>query len=637
MLTPIFVDWETYYDREYSLSKLTAIEYVTDPRFEEISCAIMPENGVPSVYWGHKHIHEALMGIDWSDKILVGHNMSEFDALIAAWKHGINPRMWGCTLAMARPIHDKGPGGSLKALAEHYGLPPKGELRTLGKHLSDLTRQERLELAQYNKQDAMLVDRLWERLRPETSDEELWLIDRTIRMLVEPQFVADIPLLEKGLAAERKRKRRALFTLAEHLNQSPDDLQIVLRSATKFCALLKTLGVEPPMKNSPKGNSIPAVAKTDPEMQLLLESPDDLVRMAAELRLDVKSTLLETRLARMISFAKACQGMMPIPLRYWGAGTGRWSGTMALNAQNLPRIPRDKDGTIVPKLTNVLRTALCAPEGHQVVVVDLSGIELRVNHFLWMEKESMELFIEDPEKADLYKAFASSLYKRPVESVTKEERQIGKIAQLGLGYGAGWGTFQKVAKSMGGVNVTDTLASIIVNTWRAKYPRIVKGWAVCDEAITWMATGAEKPIDPWGLCYTGKECIYLPKGKLVYPDIRQEDTKPRTIAIINNTWLYGTGSRKAYLYGAKLVENIVQALSRLIMSDTIVAFAKTPLGRKYPLAHMVHDELVYIVKNEDAEAVLEQLKQHMIHEPKWWPVLATWAEGDIAPRYGLAK
>jgi hypothetical protein len=84
-------------------------------------------------------------------------------------------------------------------------------------------------------------------------------------------------------------------------------------------------------------------------------------------------------------------------------------------------------------------------------------------------------------------------------------------------------------------------------------------------------------------------------------------------------------------------ENIVQHLSRFILTDTVLAFARTPLGRKYPLVHCVHDELVYLVDDADAHTVLAQLKQHMIEEPKWWPALVTWAEGDIAPRYGLAK
>jgi len=88
---------------------------------------------------------------------------------------------------------------------------------------------------------------------------------------------------------------------------------------------------------------------------------------------------------------------------------------------------------------------LIAPKGYKVVVADLSGIELRVNHFLWKVPSSMEMFAADPENADLYKDFASKLYDVPTGEVTKEQRQVGKVAHLGLGFGAGYKTFQKVA------------------------------------------------------------------------------------------------------------------------------------------------------------------------------------------------
>ncbi len=629
-MIPVFVDWETFYSKDYSLSKTTPVEYVLDRQFQEISCAIKVGTTQPQVFWGHEEIHDALKLIDWSDKMLIGHNCSSFDALIAAWHHDINPRLWGCTLAMARPIHDKGPGGSLKALAAHYGLPPKGELRTLGKRLEDLTQQERMELATYNKQDVELCSKLYEILKAHTTPEELFLIDRTTRMITEPRFIADIPLLTKGLAAEKQRKLKAMNLLADRLGTSVMDLQTELSSSAKFVSLLATWGVEVPTKTSPTTDKqIPAVAKTDAAMQALLEHPDDLVRTAAELRLDVKSTILESRLERMITFAKLLGGKLPTPLRYWGAGTGRWSGDFKINVQNFPRVDTKNPG----KLTNILRMSLCAPEGQKVVVVDLSGIELRVNHFLWKVPSSMKLYQENPGKADLYKDFAATLFDIHPDDVNKDQRQLGKVAQLGLGYGSGAMTFRRVAKTMGGVALSVDEAQGVVSKWRDTYPEIVCGWGACQEALSWMARGVEKPIDPWGLCTTVQNGIKTPKGMLRYPKLRQEyDEKSQ-----RQEWVYGEGRNKSKIYGAKLVENLVQHLSRYILTDTVLAFAKTPLGRKYPLVHMIHDELVYLVDDQDAQAVLDQLKQHMIDEPRWWPDLVTWSEGDIAQRYGLAK
>jgi hypothetical protein len=364
-------------------------------------------------------------------------------------------------------------------------------------------------------------------------------------------------------------------------------------------------------------------------MQDLLEHPDDLVRAAAELRLDVKSTILESRLERMITFAELCEGKMPMPLRYYGAGTGRWSGDFKINVQNFPRVDRKHPH----KLTNILRMSLCAPPGQQVVVVDLSGIELRVNHFLWKVPSSMNLFQADPEKADLYRAFAAKLFGVAQDQVTKDQRQLGKVAHLGLGYGSGAKTFQRVAKTMGGIVLSEEEAQDVVKTWRDAYPEITDGWRRCQDALSWIHRGETMPLDPWGLCVTGLHCIYTPKGVLRYPDLRQEyDPKSQ-----RQEWVYGQGRNKAKIYGGKIVENLCQHLSRFILTDTVLAFARTPLGKKYPLVHCVHDELVYLVDDQDAPAVLAQLKQHMIDEPKWWPELITWAEGDIAARYGLAK
>jgi len=119
-------------------------------------------------------------------------------------------------------------------------------------------------------------------------------------------------------------------------------------------------------------------------------------------------------------------------------------------------------------------------------VADLSGIELRVNHFLWKVESSMSLFKADPEKADLYKDFASKLYEKPVGEVTKEERQVGKVAHLGLGFGAGAKTFQNVAKLMGGVDLSEEESQNVVDKWRNTYDDIKQGWRTCHDMLPWM-------------------------------------------------------------------------------------------------------------------------------------------------------
>lgn len=668
----ITLDFETFWSQDYTLSKSTPIEYLKDPRFRVISCAIKVDDSPTEVYFGDE-IDCAFEALPWDQATVVAHNGSEFDHLILAWYYGIDPQQWACTLAMARPLHAKGPGGSLKALAEHYGLQAKGSLEatnTKGKRLEDFSPEERALMRAYNARDVDITYDLYQRLRPLTPERELWLIDLTTRMLVDPKFELDRPLLERVLAEEQSRREGALMALAGQLSDhllavveaGPELDALANRAAThedmehdeyerkvsvtlaaararigdrveavrKFCAsaarfklLLTTLDIEVPMKISPTtGKPIPALAKTDQGMQDLLEHPNPLVAQAAATRLDVKSTLLESRIQRLL--AADIGGKMPIPLRYYGADTtGRWSGTAKLNLQNLPRVnPKD------PQPTDCLRRCLRAPPGHQVVVADLSGIELRVNHILW-GSEAVALWEADP-VADLYKDFAAKLFGVSIGEVTKDQRHVAKLAHLGLGYGASTTTFQRIAKLMGGLDLTAVEAKGIVDTWRATYHQVVAGWKLCGEALKAIHAGSELEIRE-GLLIADGEGIILPTGKIRYPNLRKRRNEDKL------EWVYGPENRPEKLYGAKCDENVVQALSRHVLTDAIWRIAQTPLGQTYRLAHTVHDELIYVVPSQDAQAMLDCVQQELRRPPAWWPELILWSEGDIGVTYADCK
>jgi len=319
--------------------------------------------------------------------------------------------------------------------------------------------------------------------------------------------------------------------------------------------------------------------------------------------------------------------MMPIPLRYYGADTtGRFSGTLKLNAQNLPRVNPKK-----PQIADVLRKSLRAPEGYKVVVADLSGIELRINHFLWQEPESMAVFQQDP-KADLYVLFAAKLFNKPVDSITKDERQLAKVAQLGLGYGVGHLKFKDVARLMGGITLEDQEARTTTNTWRGTYQKIVQGWDACNQALAVIHDKKSiLPIDPWGMCVATSHGIKLPRGSIRYPGLHAEHGVRRM------EWYYGSGRSRAKIYGAKITENLVQSLARHVLTDAILDINKTKLGREYPLAHQVHDELIYVVRDGDADEMLDLVQARLRTPPTWWPELVTWSEGAIGQTYGDAK
>ncbi len=651
-MTPIYIDFESYWSTTHTLSRMSPTEYVQHPDTEIISVAIREGNEHTYVLFGEEKIKRHLQDMDWSDKMAVGHNMSGFDAMILAWRFGIKPKMYGCTAAMARSKYSKTgvsvggkflTGVSLKKLAAELRIGAKLDLEatnTKGKHLCDFSPDELAQMEEYNKVDTDLCAELFFKLAKGFPKAELMHIDMTTRMLVEPKFELDYAMVNKALEDVKAEKAKSLndlydllFTQAESvarkLEGDPTDpeeyVRMTMASAAKFGELLKTRGVEVPMKQSPTNPAkmTPALAKTDDAFIALQDHEDPIVAAAARVRLEVKSTLLETRLQAFIKAADACGGRLPVPLKYAGADTtGRWSGEQ-YNMQNLPRInPKS------PKPSDALRNSLRAPKGHKVVVADLSGIELRVNHFLWKVKQSMDLYNNDVE-ADLYKSFAAARYGIDESEVTKDQRQLAKIAQLGLGFGAGAPTFRKVAKLMGGLDLSEAESLEVVTAWRDTYHDIVKGWKSFQNSLPNIAQGIEAAIDPWGLCVTEKNAVRLPSGrKIHYPSLTKESDNGKT------EWWYGSGRSRARIYAGKGVENLVQALARDVIAEhALTMFKRT--GYRPSLA--VHDELVYIVPETVAQDVLDELQGIMRKGVSWWPELITWSEGDVGDTYGEVK
>jgi DNA polymerase len=647
----ITLDFETYWDTNHTLSKMSPTEYVMHEDTEIQSVSVKIGDAQTYVLFGEDAIRRNFRTIDWADSMVIGHNMSGFDAMILAWRFGVNPKMYGCTAAMARSQYSKTShsvggksltGVSLKKLSAELGIGAKLDLEatnTKGKRLEDFTQDEINAMSEYNKVDTDLCFGIFKKLYPRFPKQELLLIDMTTRMLVEPKFELDTAMVEVALSMERDNKRKSLHELAKTLGiaqyaadalESGESIEEVVRSqlasAKKFGELLESLGVEVPMKPSPTNpaKQTQALAKTDEAFTKLTSHPNPLVAAAAQARLDVKSTILETRLQAFLNAGKACNGKLPVPLKYAGADTtGRWSGEQ-YNMQNLPRIGGK------PKPSDALRNSLKAPKGHMVVVADLSGIELRVNHFLWKVPSSMSLFQADPEKADLYKEFAASLYDVEKADVTKDQRQVGKVAHLGLGFGAGGATFQKVAKLMAGIELDTGESTEIVNKWREEYWQIVEGWQAFQKSLPQILQGTEQAIDPWGMCVTEKNAVCLPSGrKIYYPHLVKERDD-----IGKYEWWYGSGRTRARIYAGKGVENLVQALARDVIAEHAVKFFKATSLRP---ALMVHDELVYVVPEADAQQCLDELQQIMRSGVSWWPELVTWSEGDIAKSYGSAK
>ena len=645
------IDFETYWTKTHSLSKMNPIDYVMHPDTDLISMSLKHGDAKTFVAFGGPDIKYLCSQFNWSNIYAVAHNMSGFDAMILAWRLGIKPKMWGCTLAMARPQHAKTTGLSLAKLVEHYGLGFKNNavlMATQGKRLTDFTADELDDMARYNKEDTEQCHALFDKLKPHYTPTELWHLDSTIRMLIEPGFTVNQTLLATALAAEKKRKRESVLQLGRYMlqwdgagptikaattiEQLEDAVTTELASTPKCAALLQSLDVEVPLKPSPKDpeRMIPALAKSDQAFIDLEEHDNDIVGAVVRARLAVKSTILETRIQAFQSISKTLDGVLPMPIHYCGADTtGRDSGFI-FNPQNLPAVRGD------PSPAHSLRMSLEAPPGFTVAVADLSGIELRVNHFLWKVKSTMDLYQADPE-ADLYRAAAALAYGCTAQQVSKQQRQLEKTKQLGLGFGSGAATFRRVArtKAMGGIVMSLEEAQGHVDAWRTMYSEIVDGWRTCNAALADVHTGGKRAIDPWGMCTTEAGGIRLPSGRMIrYPNLRQLDDGLWADGRAKTSWFYAEGRHKARIYGPKIDENCVQALARDVLFDTALSFFKLT-GFRPKLR--VHDELVYIFPTGDAEPLLASLQGLMRTAPLWWPELTTWSEGSCAPAYGLCK
>ena len=614
----VTIDFETYYDRDYSLSKMTTEAYIRDPRFEVVGVAIKVNDQEADWYSGGDP-GGFLNAIEYTDKAILCHNTA-FDGAILSWKYGIKPKLWLDTMSMARPLHSMTVGGSLKALATYYKLGEKGDevLRTMGMRRRDFTPEQMNAYAEYCIQDTNLTYRLFRKMARQFPKEELLVIDQTLRMYTEPRLVLDPVVLDAHLETIHERKRLLLEKLG-----GEEKARKTLMSNPKFADLLRAFGVEPPMKTSlTTGKQTYAFAKDDTEFTALLEHPKAAVRTIVEARLGTKSTIEETRTNRFLEIAE--RGPLPIMLNYYGAHTGRFSGGDKVNLQNLPR-------------GGALRKALTAPDGHVIVACDSSQIEARLVAYLAGQGDLIQSFREG---RDVYSEFASDVYNKPVSKADKVERHVGKTCILGLGYGMGAAKFQhSLATGFISVKLDENEAQQIVNLYRNKYHRIQAFWNRCNSALNGLVAGANGEM--CDLISYDAEGIILPNGlRIQYPALRRGANgfeyinDPRTYRKFIRDRVMGDTPEIPWtkLYGGKVVENITQAVARIVVSEQM-----TKIGRRYPVALQVHDEIVCVVPEKQADACKEYMMHVMSTPPKWAPDLPVACEADVGVNYGDAK
>lgn len=668
---PTVIDFESYYDAEYNLNKMTPEEYIRDPRFQLMGCSVQPPGKRAKYVTGKTHgeIVEKLRKIKWGNLLCIAHNNIGFDSLVLTHHVGVRPAYWACTLSMARQIH--GPrGNSLEALAEKYGLQRKRKevlTNVKGKRLEDLTSEESTALGHYAEVDAEICHALFYLMKPKIHPRDLRMIHWFVRMFAEPRIKLDGNAYRQWVDKMVEAKQTLLDNLGLDQKQ--------LRSNPKFAGLLEEMGVEVPTKISPTtGREAYAFAKTDRGMMDLLEHPDDRVRALVEARLKTKTSIEQTRAERFVGIAQ--RGKLPVPLLYGVTHTLRAAGSGKINLQNLGKGKKPNDSTLEGTLLSTpnglrtlqalrdekeqgdrritltnegdvfqtkevhqfnLRDGIMAPPGYKLVVIDSSNIELRVAHTIAGQMDTVQK-LENGE--DLYCWFAGDIYGYEVVKGTHDkERQHGKVGMLQLQYQSGDKSFQKAAWVMGGLELTPVDAKQTVDLYRSRFYKLPEFWRTCEEAIKAMYRGQELTLDRWGLVSTGKNCLYLPRGRVLhYDNLRREYDEEWG----GWQWVYDDRRTKApkKLYGGAMTENICQAVAGIIVMDQCVDIEAYIMRNRDPnegVVLTVHDEAVSVVREDRAQGVLDKAMEIMSTRPSWWPQLPLAAEGDIAKRYGSAK
>ena len=595
----ITLDFETYYNKEYSLKKLTTEEYVRDPRFEVLGVAVKVNNRETEWASGtHEELSNYLQTFNWQNSMALAHN-TLFDGAILNWSFGINPRVYSDTMCIARALHGVEDSASLKALADRYGIGVKGDetTNTLGKRRETFSEAELERLGDYAVNDVDLTYKLFTIMAKGFPKKELKLIDISLRMFIEPILDLDLDLLEDHLSKTRQRKEELLMDA----RVSKEDLM----SNDKFAKLLAAYNVSPPKKLSPTtGKQTWAFAKSDEGFKRLLTHQDERVQSLVAARLGNKSTLEETRTQRFIDIAK--RGLLPVPVRYYAAHTGRWGGDDKINLQNLPSRGAN---------ANTLKCGIIAPQGYSIIDADSAQIEARVLAWLAEQDDLTQAFTDGE---DVYKKMASKIYGVAESEITKDQRFVGKTTILGAGYGMGAQKFQDQLNTFG-FDMELHEARRVIKVYRETNSDIKDLWA---NAQLFLKDG--DTFGKQGVLGTEEWDIILPSGlRLRYDDLQF------TVDDGKYDFDYKTRRGRVRIYGGKVIENVCQAIARCIIGEQMLQIAK-----RYRVVLTVHDSIACCVKDEEVDEAQQYIEECMRQPPEWAEGLPIDCESGTGKSYG---
>jgi DNA polymerase len=333
---------------------------------------------------------------------------------------------------------------------------------------------------------------------------------------------------------------------------------------------------------------------------------------------------------------------MPIPLRYGGAHTHRLSGEWQMNMQNMPTVRGSKG-------KSKLRKSLIVRPDQTIVTCDLSQIEARLVAWIC---GCTKLVNEFANKQDPYSLLASEIFGQPINRKLKDaagnvifeiEGFIGKTGILGLGYGCGKDNFDTMvirsARSMAldiSQKYNRQIGDKAVDAYRRRYAEIPRGWNILNQLIStaWLSGSHSAKFGPVTVSYGN---VLLPSGL----SLRYADPRVGIDADGRQEYRYRYGKFWHRLYGAKLLENIVQALARIVVMNAALRIRDRGLHtvnpQDYRFVLQAHDELVFIVQTSELDAAKKIILEEMTRRPSWAPDAPIDAELGQGASYGEAK
>lgn len=691
--TLVVIDFETYWDsKTYTLSKMGPIEYVRNEKFTPQLCAFTLSNGsccVDCSVVEHERLRTTFENLDTHDVAWCGHNMHGFDSLILSEFFDFHPQKIYDTIAMMRWTGlSRVCRESHAALTEFLGNGNKAAGTVVSDHKQwpdDFTPEERAFFIQYCKDDAGQCYQNAQAMLPYMTPDALRFMSITARMATEPSFVLDEDLLLEYLSdldAAADKARQELMSMFSFKTNA--DMLAALRSADKFADMLRSLGIEPPLKESAAKtktkreklqlaadagrpgaaeeleNMQPvmtyAFSKTDVDFVLMQDHPDPRVALLVRTRLQLNSSIDRSRAETLLKFARMHKPL-PIMLGAWLAHTGRYSAgasadagtkTDKLQFQNLSKRDPSK---------RKLRQAIKVPKGKVVVACDSSQIEARGLAFVANE---VGLLTQFREGRDPYSELAETIFGVPWQDIKagakagdkqmKMYRNTGKTGILSCGYGVGHHKYSNTLLRQGihlheDLDRHHELARYAHGIYRAAHPNIVAFWKTAENVLEAMLRGESgtfggpnNDIYTFGIMPVGPRTdlcvpsVRFPSGYILrYPGLRAERNDRGKWQFLYDTYK-GASKIPTHIYGGAFTNNLVQGLSFV---DVIMYQGCRMDEAGIKLACNIHDAWASVVPEEQGEYVKQQMLHYMSMVPPALNGLPVACEAEIGTTFEI--